>query len=151
MVESLISTCVFRTLLHRKKPIKFHSYEGGVLHLALCCSRVDIASLDMDCSSGGIKVLVLDFSDLAAVHGVGVFCTELFHVELHHSASYFLVGSESDLYVSVLEFRMFHDILNGIHYLGDTGLVIRSEKGSAVRGDDGLALVVEKFREFRRF
>ena len=110
-----------------------------------------ISSLDGHCCSCSVEVLILEFSYLATVEGVSVFSTELSHIKLHDSASDLLVRGESDLDVSVLEFRMLDNVLNGIHDFCDTGLVICSEESCSVGGYECLALVHLEFREFANF
>ena len=150
VVESFVSACVLRLLLHREEAVELHSNEDGVLHLALCRARVNVAALDADCRSRSIEVLILQLADLAAVHGVCILCSEFLDIEFHHAASDLLIRSESYLDVAMLELRMLDDILHGIHDLGDSGLVISSQEGCAVCSDDGLALVVQQFRELAR-
>ena len=111
---------------------------------------MNVAALDADCSACGVEVLILQLADLAAVHGVCILCSEFLNVEFHHAASYLLVRGESYLDVSMLELRMLDYILHGIHDFGDAGLVVSSQEGCAVCCDDGLALVVQQFRELAR-
>ena len=150
MIESFISACVFRLLLHREEAVELHSYEDGVLHLAFCRARVHVAALYADCRSRSVEVLILQLADLAAVHGVCILCSEFLDIEFHHAASDLLIRSETYLDVAMLELRMLDYILHGIHDFGDAGLVVSSQKGCAVCCDDGLALVVQQFRELAR-
>ena len=149
MEEAFIAACVLRTLIYREEGVELHSDEDGVLHLALSCTRVYVASLDTDCGSGCIEILIFKLADLASVEGVGILGSEFRNVELHDSAADLLVRCESDLDLSVLEFRMLHDVLYCVHDLSDTGLVVRSEEGSSVCGDKRLALVKLELRELR--
>ena len=86
-----------------------------------------VASLDVDLGAGGVEVLVLQLANLATVHGICVAGTKFLHVELHHAATDFLVGGESDLDFAVLELRVFHDVLCGIHDLGHARLVVGTQ------------------------
>ena len=147
MEESLVSACILRALFHREKGIKLHSDQDGVKHLALCIAWVNVSSLDLYCCSSCIKILVFKFSHCAAVHGVGIACSEFLNVEFNNSSSDFLVWGESDLDFSVLEFRMLHNVLNRIHDFSYAGLVVCSKKGGSICGDDSLALVVKQFWE----
>ena len=110
-----------------------------------------VPSLDGDPGRSGVEVLVLEFSDLSAVHRVGEVGSEPSDVELHHAAAYLFVRRESDPDFPVLEFRVLHDVLDGVHYLCDPGLVVSSEEGGPVGGDQVLSHVVEQFGEFGRF
>ena len=67
---------------------------------------MDIPSLDMDLGGCRVEVLELQLTDLASVHSVGIISPELPDVKLHHPSSDFLVGSESNLDVTVLIFRI---------------------------------------------
>ena len=69
---------------------------------------------------------------------------------LAHSAADLLVGGKADLDGTVLEFRMFHDVLGGGHDFGHSGLVVGSEQGVAVGGYQGLAHIVFQLGEFLR-
>ena len=148
MEEAFITFGVFRPLLDRKKSVELHSDKDGVLHLSLCGTRMHVASLDADGSSCGIEVFILKFADLTSVECVGILCSELCNVEFDYSAADLFVRSESDLDISMFEFRMFHHILHGSHDLCDSGLVVRSEESRSVSGDEGLSLVEAEFREF---
>ena len=147
MVEALVARCVLRALLHRKEGVELHTDEGCILHLALGSAWVHVASLDTDCGSCCIEVLILEFADLATIEGVGVLCTEFLHIELHYSSSDLLVRSETDLDVSVLELRVLHDVLGSVHNLSYTCFVICSKKSCSVCSDESLALVLGHFRE----
>ena len=147
MEETLVAAGVFRSLLYREKRVQFHSDEDGVEHLALCVARVYVAALYLHCCSGCVEVLILELSDLAAVHCVCVFRAEFRDVELYDSTSDLLVWSETDLDFAVLELRVLHYILHCVHDFSYSGLVVCSEQGCAVCGDEGLALVLGHFRE----
>ena len=151
MEEAFVALGVFGALLHRQQGIELLPYEYGIAHLALGGAWMHVATLDMDLGGCGIEVLEFQFAGLTAVHGIGIDSVELLNVELDHSAADFLIGSESYADGAMLEFRMGHDILHRIHYLGHAGLVIGAEKSGAIGGDDGLALMAEQFRELGRF
>ena len=111
---------------------------------------MDVAALDVQLGGRGVEVLVLEFADGPSVHGVGVFGTEPCYVEMVHSAADLLVGGKADLDRTVLEFWMFHDVLGGGHDFGHSGLVIGSEQGVAVGGDQGLTDIVQQLGKFFR-
>ena len=139
--EAFIAAGVFRTLIHWEEAVKLHSDEDGVLHLALCSTRMDVASLDTYCCSGCIEIFIFELADLTAVEGVRVLGSEFCHVELYYSASDLFVRGESDLDLSMLELRVLHDVLNRVHDLRDAGLVVSSKKSGSVCGDDCLSFV----------
>ena len=147
MEESFVSACELRTLFHRKQGVQLHSDEDGIEHLAFCIARVNVASLDLYCGSGGIEVLVFEFPHSSAVHRVCIACTEFLHIEFDDTPSDLLIRCEAYLYLSVLEFRVFYYILYGIHDFCHSSLVVRAEKGCSVSGDYCLPLVVKQFRE----
>ena len=147
MEKSLIAAGVFRPLLHRQQRVQLHSDEDGIFHLALRIARMQIAALNLHGSRSRIEVFIFQFSDSASVHSIGIIGPELFHVELHHSSSDFLVRCESYADFTVLKFRMFNDILHRIHYFRNPGLVVCPEQSRTVSGNESLPLVVLHFRE----
>ena len=148
--ETFIALREFRPLLDREQAVELHSDEDGILHLALGIARMHIPALDMNFGRGCIEILEFQLADLSSVHCVGIFSPEFLHVELHHAASDFLVRGESDFDFPVLELRMLHHILDGVHDLSHTCLVVGSEQCRAVGGNDGFPLVGKQFREFGR-
>ena len=150
MEETFIALREFRPLLNREQAVELHSDEDGILHLALGIARMHIPALDMDFGRGCIELLEFQLADLSSVHYVGIVSPESLHVELHHAASDFLVRGESDFDFPVLELRMLHHILDGVHDLSHTCLVVGSEQCRAVGGNDGFPLVGKQFREFGR-
>ena len=149
--ESFIAACVFRTLLDRKEIVKLHCDERRISHLSLGCARMNILALDMNSRARCIEVFVLELSYASAIHSISVFSSELGYVEFHYSASDFLVRSESDLHFAVLELRMLYHILHSIHDLSDTSLVVCSEEGCSVCGDESLADILHHLRELTWF
>jgi len=133
--ESVIALGVLGSLPYGEHVVELGRDKYCIEHLVLGVARVDVAALDVQLGGRGVEVLVLEFADGASVHGVGVFGTELSHVEMVYPAADFLVGGEADLDGTVLEFRMFHDVLGGGHDFGHSGLVVGSEQGVAVGGD----------------
>ena len=148
--ETVIALRELRSLLDRKKAVQLHSDKDCILHLPLGITRMDVPALYVDLGRSGVEILEFEFSDLAAVHRICEFSPEFLHIELRDSAADFLVRGKFYLDFPVLEFRVFHDVLHGVHYLGDTGLVIRTEKRRAVSRDDCLAFMGKQFREFGR-
>ena len=108
---------------------------------------MDVASLDVDSGCSGVEILVLKLPDGASIHCVTVFRPEFLYIELRCPATDFFVRSECDLYLSVSEFRMLHHILDGIHYLRHSCLVIGSEKRGPISSDYCLPLILQQFRE----
>ena len=148
--EAFIALGVFRTGEGREQGVEFLADQDSVAHLSLGVAGVHVAALDVDLGGGRIEILEFQFADFAAVHRVGIFRPETFHVEFDDAAADFFVRGETDLDVTVLEFGMLHDVLHGVHDLSDASLVVRAEQGRAVGGDERLADVVQHFREFFR-
>ena len=145
--ESLVTGSELRSLLYRKHAVKLHCNDDCVDHLVFCITGVYVSALDVDLCTGSIEILILQLANLAAVHGVGIFCTEFLHVKLVYAASDLLVGSKTNLNLSVFELRMLHNVLHCTHNLCNTRLVIGTQKGGTVGGDKGLAFVLLDFRE----
>ena len=125
--EAFVALREARTLLDRQHPIEFHRDEHRVDHLVFTVAWVDVAALDVDFGSSGVEVFILQLANFAAVHSVGVFCTEFFHIELHHTATDFLVRGEPNFDLAMLEVGVFHHILCGIHDFGHARFVIGTE------------------------
>ena len=111
---------------------------------------MDVTSLNTDLSGGCVEILELQLTNLTSIHRVGIVGAEFLNIELHDASADLLVGSESDLDLTMLEIRMFHDVLDSIHDLGDPAFVVSSQKGGAIGRDKGLAYVMEHLGEFRR-
>ena len=151
MEEAFVAFGIFGTGHHRQHGIQFLADEDGVAHLAFGVARMHVAALDVQFCRGGVEVLEFELPCLAAVHGVGVFGVEAGHVELDHTAAYLFVGGETDAHGAVLELGMGHDILHRVHDFRHACLVVGSEKGGAVGGDYGFALMGQQFGEFGGF
>ena len=148
MQEPFVAFRIFRPLVYRQHCVQFHSDQYGIQHFPFGVSRMDVASLDMDCRRRRVEILVFQFSYGASVHCVSVSCPEFPYIELCRPSAYLFIGSERDLYLPVSEFWVLRHILDGIHYLRHSGLVIRSEQSRAIRRDYRLPLVLQQFREF---
>ena len=149
MEEALVALRVFRAGHNGKHGIEFLADKDGIFHLALGIAGVDVAALDMDFGTCRVEVLKLKLSNLAAVHGVGVVCAKALDVKLHNAAADFFVRGKTYPDGPVLEFRVLHNILDGVHDFCNAGLVIGPKKGCSVCCDKGLADIMEHFREFR--
>ncbi len=109
---------------------------------------MDVAALDVDLCTSGIEVLILQLTDFAAVHSVGVFGTEFLHVEFHHTAPNLLIWCKTNLDFAVLEVGMLHHILGSIHDFSHASFVIGAEQGRAIGGNHRLALILLHLRKF---
>ena len=98
----------------------------------------------LDFYAGGIEVFVLQFAHTAAVHRVGAVCAKAPDVEKVGASAHLFVGSEGDFYFAVLYVGIAHERLRKVHYLRHPRLVVRPQKGAAVGGNYGFALVRRK-------
>ena len=148
--EALVAFGIFRPLLNRQQCVQLSGDQDRVLHLALRVARVHVPSLNVDLRRGRVEILELQLTDLPAVHRVGIFSPEPLDIELNDSASDLLVRRETDLDLTVPELGMLHDVLHRVHDLGHAGLVVRTQKGCAVGGDERLPHIMKHLRELRR-
>ena len=122
--EALVALRVFRAGQHGQHGVQFLSDVDGVLHLALGIAGVHVTALDVDFGRCRVEVLELQLTDLSAVHGVGEVGAEAGDVKLDHAAADFFVGGKADAHLAVLEFRVLHHVLHGVHNLGHAGFVV---------------------------
>ena len=148
--EALVALGVLRAGERRQQAVELRRDVDGVAHLALGVAGVDVAALDVELGGGGVEVLELELADFAAVHRVTEVGAESPDVEGIDAAADLLVAGKGDGDGAVLELGMVDDILDGVHDLGDAGLVIGAEEGRAVGGDQRLADIVEQLRELLR-
>jgi len=87
----------------------------------------------------GVKVLVLDGPGVAAVHGVGKISPKARDVKQVGTLADLLVRGKADAQLAVGQALFQHRLHSG-HDLGHTSLVVSTQQGGAVGGDQGLAL-----------
>ena len=126
--------------------VKFHSHILGVDHRVLRAAGVDTEAVDGHDRGGGVEVLVADLTDILAVNGVGVGCTEALYIKQACALADLLIGGEADAELAVGAV-FSDDALQCGHDLGNTGLVIRTQQRGAVGRDEGLALHLAQERE----
>ena len=87
----------------------------------------------------GVEVLVLDVAGIAAVHRVGKVCAKAGDIEQVGTLTDLLVRSEADAQLAVGAALADNGLHRG-HDLSHTGLIVCTQQGGAVGGDEGLAL-----------
>ena len=107
-----------------------------------------VAAADGYLCHGGVEVLVFEFADLAAVHGVGPVGPESLHIEFVGTLAYLLVGVEGNADVAVLYFGMGFQISHGGDDFSYAGFVVGTQKGVAVGNNERLAYIVFELGKF---
>ncbi len=148
--ESLASFRVFRAFVCRQHGVEFHGQQHGVQHLAFGAAGMHVSALDGHVALRGIKSLIFQFTDLAAVHGVGKIGAEFRDIKKIHSPACFFVGRESHPHLAVRVLGIFEQVFHGGYNRRHPGLVIRAKQGGTVRGDEFLPFVFLQFREHAR-
>jgi len=104
----------------------------GVDHLVFGVAGVHVGTIDFEGGQPGGEGLVLDFADLAAIHGVGGVAVESVEVEVLRPTAYFFVGREPDANGGVRDLGVGQQHLEGGHDLGDASFVVGAQQGGAV-------------------
>ena len=133
VVEALTSLSGLGTRHHGQSTVKLHGNVGGVDHGVL-----GGAGMHREAGSG-VKVLVLDVTGIAAVHRVGKVCTKAGDIEQVGTLANLLVRGKADAQLAVGAALADNGLHSG-HDLGHTSLVVSTQQGGAVGGDQGLAL-----------
>ena len=110
---------------------------------------MDAGSVDGDLAGSGVKILILQLSQAAAVHCVGDIRAEGLQIETFGAAAHLLVGGEADADLSVSHLRMGDQPGRRGHDLRHSGLVVGPQQGGAVCCDQILPLVAGQVRELR--
>lgn len=96
VVEALVALGVGGSLRLRQQGDELVGHEDGVFHLILGGAGVDVDAVDGEGHGGGVEVLILDLSQLSAVHGIGGLGGEFGGVEVVGTLAHLLVGGEAD-------------------------------------------------------
>ena len=105
---------------------------------------------DDNLGRGRIEVLELQFTDVAAIHGVGPVAAKALDVEMMGTHAYFLVGVEGYAYLAMTYLLMLLQIDHGLHDFGNARLVVGTQECRAIGDDEVLADVLEQFGELTR-
>ena len=135
VIEALVPLGVGGGLPFGQHGLEAGRDEGGVFHLVLGVAGMDDVSRHLHLGGGGVEVLVLQFAQLTAVHGVRQGCAKGGDVEGVGPVPHLLVRGEADAQLAVGHLRVGLEILHQGHDLGHAGLVVRPQEGGAV-GDD---------------
>ena len=138
--EALVALCVFRLLLDRQQAVKLHGDALRIHHLVLGGARMYIQPMDRHHGRGRVKVLVFQFSQCAAVGGIGIVRAEALHVEVIRPGADLLVRCKADLHRGMLASFCQEPLCRGQDFR-HTGLVVGSQEGRAIGDDQVLAYV----------
>ena len=139
VVEALTPLGGLGTCHHGQSTVELHGNVGGVDHGVLGRAGVHREAVDGHGSSGGVEVLVLNVAGIAAVHRVGKVCTKAGNIEQVGTLADLLVRGKADAQLAVGA-ALADDGLHSGHDLSHTGLIVCTQQGGAVGGDEGLAL-----------
>ena len=152
MVETLAVLSVFGAVVIRQGVVELNGNVLRILHGVLCAARMDREAVYRDKSSGSVKVFIADFARFVAVHRVGIGCAKMLHIKQVSTLANLLIGGKAHADLAVGAFFFLQDLQHG-HNLGhtgfvvrcfqnlsDAGLVVRTQQGGAIGGDQGLAL-----------
>ena len=112
--------------------MKFHCKQGSVEHRIFCRTGVNAQSVNGYMSGTGVKVFVFQFAQFASVYGIGKVCGKTFYIKVVCASANLLVGSKSDFYRSVFDFRMGKQRFSHGHNLGNTRFIVRAEQCGSV-------------------
>ena len=110
---------------------------------------MDGIALDRHLGLIGIEVLILDGTGCAAVQSIGQLGAEPCYIKLQRAASDLLIGSKAQAYLAMGNSALEQD-LRCFQDLSDAGLVVRTQQGGAIGGDEGMALEAAEHRVFLR-
>ena len=139
VVEALAALGGLRACHDRQSAVELHGHVGGVDHGVLGRAGVHREAVDGNGGCCGVKVFVLDGPGVAAVHGVGKISPKARDVKQVGTLADLLVGGKADAQLAVGQALFQHGLHSG-HDLGHTSLVVSTQQGGAVGGDQGLAL-----------
>ena len=144
MDKSFTAFGTFRTLSGGHKGLKFHSQTQSVDHLAFGRTGMDADAMKICNCLGSVEIFIFQFSAFAAVHGIGKVGAKFFYIKMIRTLADLFVRSKPYPDRSVGNFRMSQKILGSGKDLCDPGLVISSQKGSAVGDDEILPLILSQ-------
>ena len=101
-------------------------------------------TLEMDLHGCSIEALQFHAVTLTAVNRIESSCVKTLRIEEIHAEACFLIRREEDLDLTVSDFGMGDQIGDCSHYLCHTALVVATQKGIALGGDDGRSGILGK-------
>ncbi|MPM54044.1 hypothetical protein SDC9_100817 [bioreactor metagenome] len=151
MEEPVVFGRAGRVLEAGQQIVQFHAQKRRVYHAPLGGSGMYAEPPQLNIRARGVKALVVDFTEFAAVHRVAKIRVEARYVEEIHAPANFLVRRKRNADRAVFRRVGGEQAFAERHDLGNAGFVVRTQKRSAVRADDLLAEMLEQFRVgFRR-
>ena len=139
VVEALTPLGGLGTCHHRQGAVELHGNVGSVDHGVLGRAGVHREAVDGHSGSSSVEVLVLDVAGIAAVHRVGKVCAKAGDIEQVGTLADLLVRGKADAQLA-MGAALADDGLHSGHDLSHTGLIVCTQQGGAVGGDQGLAL-----------
>ena len=147
MEETFVFRSCFGSFVGRKCANELCRHASGVDHLVFRVSGVHTDACKFKLRSCRVEVLKLNLAELATVHRVSPFATELLHIKLVRTKSNFFVGVKAYANLAVLDFGVLHEVNHGLNDFSDTGLIVCAKQGVTVGNDDVFSLVLEQFGE----
>ena len=132
MNKTFIAFGVFRLLFFGKHILQFSRSGKRINHHIFCRTRMHILSLNFYLNTCGIKVFVFEFTQGAAVYGIGKVRPEFFYIKKIGTSSDFFIGSKTDFYFAVFNFGMSQKIFYSAHDNCNTGLIVCTQEGCSV-------------------
>ena len=150
MVETLITLCGLRGLAGWQHAGKLCRQRVGIDHLSLGIARVYADALDGDLGRGGVEVLELQLTHVAAIHRIGPLASELLDVEVARTHAYLLVGIEGNAYLAVFHILVLFQPRHRLHDFRYACFVVGAQQRRAVCDDQVFTHVLQEFRKFLR-
>ena len=122
----------------------------AVDHDALGGSGVDVIASHMHDSRGGVEVFILQLAELTAIHGVGPLGAEAIQRKTVGAATDLFIRREPQVNITMRYFWMGQQMGRRRDDFADPGLVIGTEQGGAIGGDEILSQILAQRGEFDR-
>ena len=143
-IKPLIIFGVYGSHVFGKHGMKFAKKIYCVFHFVFRAARVNAASVYSEFCGRGIEIFIFDFAEFSAVDRITEIGAESFYVEQIRSSADFLVGGESNQYISVCNVFIFAKNFRRGHDFRNAGFVVRAQKGCSVGHDEFLAEIFFK-------
>ena len=97
-----------------------------------------------------VEILELQFADFSAIHSISPLATELLHIKKMRSHTDFFIGIKAHPDSAMLDFRMFPKVDHSLYDFRNTGFVVSSQQGMAVRDNQILSHMIRQFGKLLR-
>ena len=131
-----------------EQTVELHGDELGVHHLVLGRTGMDVPAVEHHLGSGGVEVLVLQFTQGAAVGSVGKFGPEVLEVEPICPPADLFIGGKADAQ-SGMGLRGGQEAFGCGEDFRNPGLVVGPQERGAVGDNEVLAPVLGEAGEVR--